>query len=153
MPVIITYISNPIFFQNSCDFIEKHLLVPYMFKNRKTINYILALIFNIFSMTLAGRQIHQLTNVVGGSFNPTMAADGTLFFSSYGPGGYPPIINAGDVSNKGWEFEVAYKSDVKNLLQTNLSFNFTSINISINPIKFPRRDICFSIKNLKGVHY
>jgi TonB-linked SusC/RagA family outer membrane protein len=57
-------------------------------------------------------------------FQPDVSA----LLGSYGPGGYPPIINAGDVSNKGWEFEVAYQSDRKNLLQTNLNFNFTTIN-------------------------
>lgn len=57
-------------------------------------------------------------------FQPDVSA----LLGSYGPGGYPPIINAGDVSNKGWEFEVAYQSDRKKLLQTNLNFNFTTIN-------------------------
>lgn len=57
-------------------------------------------------------------------FQPDVSA----LLGSYGPGGYPPIINAGDVSNKGWEFEVAYQSDRKNILQTNLNFNFTTIN-------------------------
>jgi hypothetical protein len=57
-------------------------------------------------------------------FQPDVSA----LLGSYGPGGYPPIINAGDVSNKGWEFELAYQSDKKNLLQTNLNFNLTTIN-------------------------
>lgn len=57
-------------------------------------------------------------------FQPDVSA----ILGSYGPGGYPPIINAGDVSNKGWEFELAYQSDRKNLLQTNLNFNLTTIN-------------------------
>jgi TonB-linked SusC/RagA family outer membrane protein len=57
-------------------------------------------------------------------FQPDVSA----LLGSYGPGGYPPIINAGDVSNKGWEFEVAYQSDRKNLLQTGLNFNLTAIN-------------------------
>ena len=57
-------------------------------------------------------------------FQPDVSA----LLGSYGPGGFPPIINAGDVSNKGWEFEVAYQSDRKNLLQTNLNFNLTTIN-------------------------
>jgi TonB-linked SusC/RagA family outer membrane protein len=65
---------------------------------------------------------------VKNTFDLLFQPDVSAIIGSYGPGGYPPIINAGDVSNKGWEFEVAYKSDVKNLLQTNLSFNFTSIN-------------------------
>lgn len=57
-------------------------------------------------------------------FQPDVSA----LLGSYGPGGYPPIINAGDVSNKGWEFELAYQSDRKNILQTNLNFNLTTIN-------------------------
>lgn len=57
-------------------------------------------------------------------FQPDVSA----LLGSYGPGGYPPIINAGDVSNKGWEFEVGYQSDRKSILQTNLNFNFTTIN-------------------------
>jgi TonB-linked SusC/RagA family outer membrane protein len=54
--------------------------------------------------------------------------DVTGILGSYGPGGYPPIINAGDVSNKGWEFEIGYQSDRKRILQTNLNFNLTTIN-------------------------
>lgn len=57
-------------------------------------------------------------------FQPDVSA----LLGSYGPGGYPPIINAGDVSNKGWEFELAYQSDRKNILQTNLNLNLTTIN-------------------------
>lgn len=57
-------------------------------------------------------------------FQPDVSA----LLGSYGPGGYPPIINAGDVSNKGWEFELAYQSDRKKILQTNLNFNLTTIN-------------------------
>lgn len=57
-------------------------------------------------------------------FQPDVSA----LLGSYGPGGYPPIINAGDVSNKGWEFELAFQSDRKNILQTNLNFNLTTIN-------------------------
>ena len=57
-------------------------------------------------------------------FQPDVSA----LLGSYGPGGYPPIINAGDVSNKGWEFELGYQSDRKSILQTNLNFNFTTIN-------------------------
>jgi TonB-linked SusC/RagA family outer membrane protein len=57
-------------------------------------------------------------------FQPDVSA----LLGSYGPGGYPPIINAGDVSNKGWEFEIGYQSDRKHILQTNLNFNLTTIN-------------------------
>jgi TonB-linked SusC/RagA family outer membrane protein len=47
----------------------------------------------------------------------------TAILGSYGPGGYPPIINAGDVSNKGVELEMGYTTDpLKDFV---LSFNYT----------------------------
>jgi Tol biopolymer transport system component len=45
-------------------------------------------IFNIYSFALASRQARQLTNLEGGGFNPTVGADGALFFAAYGPDGY-----------------------------------------------------------------
>lgn len=42
-----------------------------------------------------------------------------------GPGGQSPIINAGDISNKGLEFEVGYGSDPKKDLVVNANFNTT----------------------------
>ena len=46
---------------------------------------------------------------------------------SYGPGGQSPIINAGDVSNKGLELEVGYSTDRKKLLVFQGQFNATYI--------------------------
>ncbi|MFN5877717.1 MAG: SusC/RagA family protein, partial [Flavobacteriales bacterium] len=37
----------------------------------------------------------------------------TAILGSYGPGGYPPIINAGDVSNNGLEIELGYSTDAR----------------------------------------
>jgi TonB-linked SusC/RagA family outer membrane protein len=51
----------------------------------------------------------------------------TAILGSYGPGGYPPIINAGDVSNKGLEIEMGYHTDKKKALSADLSVNFTTI--------------------------
>ena len=42
-----------------------------------------------------------------------------------GPGSYPPIINAGDVSNKGVELELRYSSDFTRKLRWSTSLNTT----------------------------
>ena len=51
----------------------------------------------------------------------------TAILGSYGPGGYPPIINAGDVSNKGIELELGYHSDPKKKLVSDINFNISRI--------------------------
>jgi TonB-linked SusC/RagA family outer membrane protein len=51
----------------------------------------------------------------------------TAVLGSYGPGGYPPIINAGDVSNKGFELELAYGSKGQQAFQWNTALNFSTI--------------------------
>ena len=45
-------------------------------------------IFNIYALELATGQVEQITNVVGGAFNPTVAEDGQVYFSSYAVGGF-----------------------------------------------------------------
>lgn len=47
---------------------------------------------------------------------------------SYGPGGQPPVINAGDVSNKGFELELGYATNPRNDFQFGANFNFTTIS-------------------------
>ena len=44
---------------------------------------------------------------------------------TYGPGGQSPIINAGDVSNKGLELEIGYATDPNKDLSFNGGFNVT----------------------------
>lgn len=56
-------------------------------------------------------------------FQPDVSA----LMGSYGPGGYPPVINAGNVSNKGWEIELGYKADRKKALQYEANWNFTAV--------------------------
>jgi TonB-linked SusC/RagA family outer membrane protein len=56
-------------------------------------------------------------------FQPDVSA----LMGSYGPGGYPPVINAGNVSNKGWEIELGYKADRKKALQYEANWNFTTV--------------------------
>jgi len=51
----------------------------------------------------------------------------TAILGSYGPGGYPPIINAGDVSNKGVELELSYQSNPQKKINTNIGFNISRI--------------------------
>lgn len=47
---------------------------------------------------------------------------------TYGPGGQAPIINAGDVSNKGVELEIGYSTDRKKDLVLGGQFNTTYLN-------------------------
>ncbi len=45
-------------------------------------------IFNIYSLDVATKAIHQLTNVLGGAFMPTMNREGMLVYSNYTSKGY-----------------------------------------------------------------
>ena len=63
-------------------------------------------------------------------FSPDVSA----IIGSYGPGGYPPIINAGDVSNKGFELELAYATDPNKRLGMNVNFNFTYIDNEVKSV-------------------
>lgn len=47
---------------------------------------------------------------------------------SYGAGGSPPIINAGDVSNKGFEFQVGYNTKPSKKLVFGANFNVTTLS-------------------------
>lgn len=46
---------------------------------------------------------------------------------SYGPGGQPPVINAGDVMNRGFELQVAYNSDPNKEFMYGANFNLTTL--------------------------
>ena len=84
----------------------------------------------------------QLLNVLDITANYFIKNTNDLLFSpdvsaiigSYGPGGYPPIINAGDVSNKGFEFEMAYATDPNKRLGMNINFNFTYIDNEVKSV-------------------
>jgi Tol biopolymer transport system component len=45
-------------------------------------------IFNLYRLDIASGQLQRLTNVVGGAFNPSVGADGTVAFAAYGAGGF-----------------------------------------------------------------
>lgn len=78
----------------------------------------------------------QLSNIIDISANYFVKNTNDLLFQpavssligSYGPGGYPPYVNAGDVSNKGVELELAYATDPKNKVGMNVNLNFTYID-------------------------
>ena len=53
---------------------------------------------------------------------------------SYGPGGYSPIINAGNVSNKGVELELAYHNKPSKDFKTNISLNFSHITNKVTSV-------------------
>ena len=63
-------------------------------------------------------------------FNPDVSA----VIGSYGPGGYPPIINAGDVRNRGLELEFGYASDVSKPMGVNFNFNFTYLENEVKSV-------------------
>lgn len=68
------------------------------------------------------------------TFDLLFQPDVTAILGSYGPGGYPPIINAGDVSNKGIELELGYKTNVKKAFKVEFSTNFTKINNKVTGV-------------------
>ena len=53
---------------------------------------------------------------------------------SYGPGGYSPIINAGNVSNKGIELELAYHNKPSRDFKTNITLNFSHITNKVTSV-------------------
>ena len=62
------------------------------------------------------------------TFDLLFQPDVSGVLGSYGPGGSSPIINAGDVSNNGFEFELGYGSSAESKLQYAINFNFTTLN-------------------------
>ena len=83
-------------------------------------------LLNVFDIT-ANYFIKNTNDLL---FSPDVSA----IIGSYGPGGYPPIINAGDVSNKGFEFEFAYTTDPNKRLGMNVNFNFTYIDNEVKSV-------------------
>ncbi|MCR9152972.1 MAG: TonB-dependent receptor [Bacteroidetes bacterium] len=56
-------------------------------------------------------------------FQPDVSA----ILGTYGPGGFPPYVNAGDVSNRGMEFEIGYHSNPLNDWVFNANANITTL--------------------------
>lgn len=53
---------------------------------------------------------------------------------TYGPGGFPPVINAGDVSNKGVEVEIGYATDPARDFVLGVNYNFTAITNKVTAV-------------------
>jgi TonB-linked SusC/RagA family outer membrane protein len=53
---------------------------------------------------------------------------------SYGPGGAPPIINAGDVLNRGWELELAYASSRPAGVNFRMDYNVTFLHNEVTKV-------------------
>ncbi|PWL24516.1 MAG: TonB-dependent receptor [Fluviicola sp. XM-24bin1] len=62
--------------------------------------------------------------------------DVTAILGTYGPGGFPPIVNAGNVSNNGVELELAYSLKEKEgrKLFANVNFNFTYLRNRVTAV-------------------
>ena len=84
-------------------------------------------LFNLFDVS-ANYFIKNTNDLL---FSPDVSA----IIGSYGPGGYPPIINACNVSNKGFEFEFAYATDLKKNIGMNVNFNFTYIDNEVTSVQ------------------
>jgi TonB-linked SusC/RagA family outer membrane protein len=63
-------------------------------------------------------------------FSPNVSS----LIGSYGPGGYPPIVNAGNVSNKGFEFEFGYATNPNNPIGVNINLNFTYLKNEVTSV-------------------
>lgn len=68
------------------------------------------------------------------TFDLLFQPDVTAILGSYGPGGYPPIINAGNVSNKGLEFELAYHLKKYRDFSADINFNVTTLTNKVTKV-------------------
>ena len=83
-------------------------------------------LFNSFDIT-ANYFIKNTNDLL---FSPNVSA----LIGSYGPGGYPPIVNAGNVSNKGFEFEFGYATNPNNPIGVNVNLNFTYLKNEVTSV-------------------
>jgi TonB-linked SusC/RagA family outer membrane protein len=91
--------------------------------------------FNIgMDLTLWEKLDFTTNYFIKNTFDLLFQPEVTAILGSYGPGGYPPIINAGDVSNKGIELELAYSTDFKKKLFLNTNFNVTRITNKVTGV-------------------
>jgi len=68
------------------------------------------------------------------TFDLLFQPDVTAILGSYGPGGFPPIINAGNVSNKGLEFEFAYHLKKVKDFSADINFNVTTLTNKVTKV-------------------
>lgn len=75
-----------------------------------------------------GQDINFTTNYfVKNTYNLLFQPDISGVLGSYGPGGQSPIINAGDVSNRGFEVELGYSTNPNNDFVYGVNFNVTHL--------------------------
>jgi TonB-linked SusC/RagA family outer membrane protein len=63
-------------------------------------------------------------------FQPEVSA----VIGTYGPGGFPPFVNAGDVQNRGLELELGYGTNPLNPWVFNASFNMTQLTNEVKRV-------------------
>jgi TonB-linked SusC/RagA family outer membrane protein len=68
------------------------------------------------------------------TYNLLFQPDVSGVLGSYGPGGFPPVINAGNVSNQGLELELSYSNTAFEQLFYNASFNFTALRNRVTKV-------------------
>jgi len=91
--------------------------------------------FNIGADLTFWQRLDFTTNYfIKNTFDLLFQPEVTAVLGSYGPGGYPPIINAGSVSNKGVEIELGYKTPRKKLFTADLNVNFTTITNKVTSV-------------------
>lgn len=57
-------------------------------------------------------------------FQPQVSA----LLGAYGPGGFPPFVNAGDVVNRGFELSMGYRTKPRNPVDFSVNFNLTTLH-------------------------
>jgi len=91
--------------------------------------------FNIGVDMTFWKKLDFTTNFfIKNTFDLLFQPDVSGVLGSYGPGGYPPIINAGDVSNKGLEVELSYSTNEKKDFVFGTSYNFTTISNKVTGV-------------------
>jgi TonB-dependent starch-binding outer membrane protein SusC len=91
--------------------------------------------FNVgIDMTLLSKIDFTVNYFIKNTFDLLFQPDVSAIIGSYGPGGYPPIVNAGDVSNKGLELELGYSTDPSKAFTIGANLNFTMVNNKVTSV-------------------
>ena len=85
-------------------------------------------------MTLLRKIDFTVNYFIKNTFDLLFQPDVSAIIGSYGPGGYPPIVNAGDVSNKGIELELGYSTDPSKAFIMGANLNFTMVNNKVTSV-------------------
>jgi len=90
-------------------------------------------IYNIFAYSLSNKKLYQITNVLGGAFEPSLSPDGKqLAYIEYHATGYE--LHVMEIDPDKW-IEIKYDNSATNIIQKDLSIqNITPKNkYSIHP--------------------